>query len=161
MKIRKAETKDINAILNLLKQVNLIHHNGRPDIFNIGTKYTYEQLVEIIDDDNCSILVANDNGKIKGYAFCIYQENKNDNILTDIKTLYLDDLCVDKNYRGKHIGKKLYDAVLELAKEKHCYNILYNSLPLGLLQESAKVLNLGIQDLRLNFTTESPAQAGR
>ena len=86
MEIRKAETKDINAILNLLKQVNLIHHNGRPDIFNIGTKYTYEQLVEIIDDDNCSILVANDNGKIKGYALCIYQENKNDNILTDIKT---------------------------------------------------------------------------
>ena len=33
---RKAETKDISAILNLLKQVNLIHHNGRPDIFNIG-----------------------------------------------------------------------------------------------------------------------------
>ena len=104
MEIRKAETKDINAILNLLKQVNLIHHNGRPDIFNIGTKYTYEQLVEIIDDDNCSILVANDNGKIKGYAFCIYQENKNDNILTDIKTLYLDDLCVDENYRGKHLS---------------------------------------------------------
>lgn len=126
MEIRKAETKDINAILNLLKQVNLIHHNGRPDIFNIGTKYTYEQLVEIIDDDNCSILVANDNGKIKGYAFCIYQENKNDNILTDIKTLYLDDLCVDENYRGKHIGKKLYDAVLELAKEKHCYNVTLN-----------------------------------
>ena len=126
MEIIKAETKDINAILNLLKQVNLIHHNGRPDIFNIGTKYTYEQLVEIIDDDNCSILVANDNGKIKGYAFCIYQENKNDNILTDIKTLYLDDLCVDENYRGKHIGKKLYDAVLELAKEKHCYNVTLN-----------------------------------
>ena len=47
------------------------------------------------------------------------------------------------------------------AKEKHCYNILYNSLPLGLLQEADKVRNLGIRNFRLNFTTEAPAQAAK
>ena len=52
MEIRKAETKDINAILNLLKQVNLIHHNGRPDIFNIGTKI--EQLSSSMISTSCS-----------------------------------------------------------------------------------------------------------
>ena len=51
MEIRKAETKDINAILNIIKQVNLIHRYGRPDIFNIGTKNTNEQLVEILEDE--------------------------------------------------------------------------------------------------------------
>ena len=41
-------------------------------------------------------------------------------------------------------------------KEEYCYNILYNSIPFGLLKESQKVRNLGISHLRLNFTTESP-----
>ena len=127
MDIRKAANKDITAILNLLQQVNLIHHNGRPDLFNVGTKYTQEQLENIICDNDRPILVADDNGVIKGYAFCIYQTHENETILTDIKTLYLDDLCVDEKYRGEHIGKKLYDAVLKLAKENGCYNMTLNA----------------------------------
>ena len=127
MDIRKSANKDITAILNLLQQVNLIHHNGRPDLFNVGTKYTKEQLENIICDNDRPILVADDNGVIKGYAFCIYQTHENETILTDIKTLYLDDLCVDEKYRGEHIGKKLYDAVLKLAKENGCYNMTLNA----------------------------------
>ena len=127
MDIRKAANKDITAILNLLQQVNLIHHNGRPDLFNVGTKYTKEQLENIICDNDRPILVADDNGVIEGYAFCIYQTHENETILTDIKTLYLDDLCVDEKYRGEHIGKKLYDAVLKLAKENGCYNMTLNA----------------------------------
>lgn len=127
MDIRKAANKDITAILNLLQQVNLIHHNGRPDLFNVGTKYTKEQLENIICDNDRPILVADNNGVIKGYAFCIYQTHENETILTDIKTLYLDDLCVDEKYRGEHIGKKLYDAVLKLAKENGCYNMTLNA----------------------------------
>lgn len=127
MDIRKAANKDITAILNLLQQVNFIHHNGRPDLFNVGTKYTKEQLENIICHNDRPILVADDNGVIKGYAFCIYQTHENETILTDIKTLYLDDLCVDEKYRGEHIGKKLYDAVLKLAKENGCYNMTLNA----------------------------------
>lgn len=44
-------------------------------------------------------------------------------------------------------------------KEEYCYNILYNSIPLGLLKESQKVLNLGVHFLRLNFTTESAKES--
>lgn len=47
------------------------------------------------------------------------------------------------------------------AKESYCYNILYNSIPLGLLKESLKVRDLGASVLRLNFTTESPTNASR
>lgn len=47
------------------------------------------------------------------------------------------------------------------AKDPYCYNILYNSIPFGLLKESQKVLNLGTANLRLNFTTESPEKAAK
>ena len=46
--------------------------------------------------------------------------------MTDIKTLYIDDLCVDENLRGKHIGKELYESAVKLAKDKGCYNLTLN-----------------------------------
>ena len=46
--------------------------------------------------------------------------------MTDIKTLYIDDLCVDEKFRGKGVGKELYEAALSLAKEKGCYNLTLN-----------------------------------
>lgn len=128
MKIRRAKPEDMNGINNLLLQVCLVHHKGRPDIFKYGAKkYTDEELLAIILDDKRPIFVAVDeNGTVLGYAFCIFQQHLNNNILTDIKTLYIDDLCVDENIRGQHIGKQLYDAVLAFAKENGFYNVTLN-----------------------------------
>lgn len=110
----------------MLRQVNLIHYKGRPDIFKLANKYTDEELEKIISDDERPILVAVLEGEIAGYAFCIFQQHKSDNLLTDIKTLYIDDLCVDENARGSHIGSELYKAVLSLAEESGCYNVTLN-----------------------------------
>lgn len=128
MNIRRANEKDIERINKLLFQVNLVHHKGRPDLFKYGArKYTDEQLKEIIHDDKRPILVAADEeDNALGYAFCIFQQHVNDNILTDIKTLYIDDLCVDETLRGQHIGKKLYEAVIDFAREHQCYNVTLN-----------------------------------
>lgn len=128
MKIRRAEKKDMPRIDELLLQVEMVHHNARPDLFhNGGRKYNDQQLEEIIADDSRPILVAADeNDCLMGYAFCIFQQHLDDNILTDIKTLYLDDLCVDEKYRGQHIGGALYQAVLDYAKEHGCYNVTLN-----------------------------------
>lgn len=126
MIIRKAQIKDIPYIHKLLAQVNLVHYNGRPDLFKFANKYTDDELKMIIDDDSRPILVADYNGEVVGYAFCIYQQNINDNLLTDVKTIYIDDLCVDENRRGQHIGKTLYNAVLNLARETDCYNVTLN-----------------------------------
>ncbi len=128
MQIRKARLGDIPRIENLLYQVNLIHHNGRPDIFKYGTeKYNESQLKEIFADENTPVFVAtDDNGEVLGYAFCIIQQHKDDNILTDIKTLYIDDLCVDERHRREHIGTKLLNFVYEYAKQINCYNVTLN-----------------------------------
>ena len=128
MNIRRACLKDMDGINNLLMQVCLVHHRGRPDLFKYGAKkYTDEELSDIIKDDLRPILVATDEkDQVLGYAFCIFQQHINNNILTDVKTLYIDDLCVDENLRGQHIGKKLYDAVLSFAKDHGCYNVTLN-----------------------------------
>lgn len=125
--IRMAQEKDIRKIEDLLSQVDLVHHNGRPDIFKIGRKYSEKELKELLKDETRPILVSvNENDEVMGYCFCIYQQHLNNSVLTDIKTLYIDDLCVDENLRGKHIGRELYNAAVKLAKENGCYNLTLN-----------------------------------
>ncbi|MGN1097638.1 MAG: GNAT family N-acetyltransferase [Clostridia bacterium] len=127
MEIRRAETKDMPRIIDLLNQVLTVHHNGRPDLFKANCrKYTDEELAELIADDSRPIFVADEEGLVLGYAFCVLIRHENDNILTDIKTLYIDDLCVDEAARGKHIGKSLYEFVLGYAKKIGCYNVTLN-----------------------------------
>ena len=126
--IRRARECDMKDISRLLVQVNMVHHQGRPDLFRAGKKkYTDEQLRELIHDDSRPIFVAvDDQERVLGYAFCIFQQHLDDNILTDIRTLYIDDLCVDETIRGQHIGKSLYEAVLAFARESGCYNVTLN-----------------------------------
>lgn len=125
--IRRAEAKDMEGINRLLYQVCLVHHNGRPDLFKVGKKYTDEELLAIIRDDCRPIFVAADEqDTVLGYAFCIFQQQIDHNILTDIKTLYIDDLCVDETIRGRHIGRQLYDHALDFAKKESCYNVTLN-----------------------------------
>ena len=128
MQIRRAENKDMDGINKLLNQVLMVHHNGRPDLFQANVKkYKDDQLLEIIADDERPIFVGVDeNEQVMGYAFCVFEHHKDDNILTPIKTLYIDDLCVDETLRGQHVGSQIYAYVLAFAKESGCYNVTLN-----------------------------------
>lgn len=128
MEIRRAQERDIDGINSLLCQVLMIHHNGRPDLFKGDTKkYTNEELRTIVHDDMRPVFVGVDaKDNVLGYVFCVFQQHMDDNILTDIKTLYIDDLCVDEHRRGQHIGKRLYEYVLDFAKRQDCYNVTLN-----------------------------------
>ena len=124
--IRKAEKKDIQGLINLLYQVDAVHNGIRPDLFKGNTsKYTEQELEEIINDDSKPIFVYDD-GKILGHAFCQISEVKNHRLLQDVKTLYIDDICVDEQSRGHHIGKALYEYVYNYAKSIGCHNITLN-----------------------------------
>ena len=128
MNIRRATISDMDGINDLLCQVLMVHHNGRPDLFKAGAKkYTDEELAKIIADDAKPIFVATDEREdVIGYAFCVHQQYVDNNILTDVKTLYIDDLCVDESRRGMHIGRKLYDHVAAYARRCGCYNVTLN-----------------------------------
>ncbi len=128
MKIRKATVADLDGLHRLLDQVGEVHHVGRPDLFKTGAhKYNNEELTDLLNNPDYSIFCAVDeNNWMKGYAFCIAQQHINHNVLTDIKTLYIDDLCVDESCRGQHIGKALYEHVLSFAKQQGYYNVTLN-----------------------------------
>lgn len=124
--IRKANKTDIKRIIALLHQVNMVHYEKRPDLFKpYTTKYNEQELEVLLDDDMKPIFVYED-GTVLGYAFCQITEVRNNILLQDIKTLYIDDICVDETARGRHIGKALYEYVKDYARTIGCYNITLN-----------------------------------
>lgn len=147
MVIRKATINDVNKILLLLQDTLFIHSSGRPDIFKEkGSKYNRAQLEQIISCEQTPIFVADDNG-VMGYAFCQIKEQKESGALKAIKSLYIDDLCVDKGARGSGIGKKLYEHALAFAKQIGCYHLTLNVWELN---QSAKTFyeKLGLMPLK-------------
>ena len=113
MIIRKAEEKDIPRIIELLGQVLQIHADIRPDIFIPGTtKYTADELTELLKNEKNPIYVAANEADIcVGYAFCQLREQPFSNNMVPFKSLFIDDLCVDQQARGQHIGERLFEHV--------------------------------------------------
>ncbi len=127
MQIRRAEARDAECINRLLYQVAKIHAEGRPDLFKEAMKkYTDAELLEIIRCDVTPIFVAEEDGLVLGYAFCVYQRTENSLLLQDKKTLYIDDICVDEGARGKGVGSRLYEYVSAFAKEQGFDDITLN-----------------------------------
>ena len=61
MEIRRAKLEDLEGINKLLRQVLMVHHNGRPDLFKANVKkYNDDELIEIIKDDQRPIFVGVD-----------------------------------------------------------------------------------------------------
>ena len=124
--IRRAAKQDVARILELLHQVNMVHYNLRPDLFKPHTtKYNEQELIALLADDTKPVFVFDDEG-VLGYAFCQITEVRDHQLLQDIKTLYIDDICVDEAARGRHVGKSLYEYVREYADSIGCNNITLN-----------------------------------
>lgn len=147
MDIRFAQGKDIPDILKLLEQVNLIHHQARPDILKEAPKYTSDEIANIIEDPQRPLLVAVEGNHVLGYMFGIFQETSESAFLVGEKSLYIDDICVDQNVRGKHVGQALYQATKELASDTGCRRITLN---VWAFNESAKSFyeKMGMQSFK-------------
>lgn len=112
----------------LLGQVLRVHHNGRPDLFlPEGRKYTRPELIDIIADASRPVFVCtNENDTVVAYAFCMIENYAGSTSHTPIRTLYVDDICVDENARGKHLGSALYEYVIDYARKEGFYNVTLN-----------------------------------
>ena len=128
MYVRRAKDKDIPRLKELLLQVLNIHAEGRPDIFIPNTtKYSDEELRAMIHNEDTPIFVgADDNDTAVGYAMCIVQHRLHSSNMTDIITVFIDDLCVDQNMRHSGCGRQIYEAVKAYARSIGAYHITLN-----------------------------------
>ena len=128
MQIRLAHPNDIPDLLRLLEQILSVHHQARPDIFKgSGGKYSEEELEKLMTQEQTPIFVyENEDGQILGHLFVTIKEGSDNPVLHPIKTLFIEDLCVDQAARGQKIGDQLYQFAVSYAKEIGCYNLTLN-----------------------------------
>lgn len=128
MKIRRVNERDSEGVMRLLRQVNDVHADGRPDLFVHGrTKYSPEELMAIFSDEDRPVFVAADeDDRVVGYCFCVVEDYSGSNNLQPVKTLYIDDLCVDENCRGRGIGRQLFEWVVDYGRLNGFYNVTLN-----------------------------------
>jgi ribosomal protein S18 acetylase RimI-like enzyme len=127
MQIRFAKERDVPGIINLLRQVGRVHHEGRPDLFRPDAqKYSPSQIMAMLDKAATPIFVAVEDDAVLGYGFCMMKDYDRDTVITSHKSLYIDDLCVEEGCRGKGVGKVIYNEILRYAKMRGCYNVTLN-----------------------------------
>lgn len=127
MEIRFATEQDVGGILALLRQVGQVHHEGRPDIFRKNAqKYGASQVIAMLNVPRSPIFVAVEGAQVLGYGFCQVKTYKDDPVIADHTELYIDDLCVDENHRGKGIGKEIYRTICRYAAQRKCRSVTLN-----------------------------------
>lgn len=116
MLIREVKDTDISkGLLNVFIEGFRYHYNGRPDIFsNKSDEELKEDLMNSIMNDN--IMVLEDEDRIVGYIQYEIREKH-------AKTMWVDQLVIDKQCQKKGYGKLLLDKVIELAKQENCERI--------------------------------------
>lgn len=114
MKIRLARESDYKQLMQLYNDF-------------VGedrySKYNNDSFKKVINSTNNFIFVAEDNGKLVGFAtFSI-----RDVIRYPKQIAELDELFVSLDYRQKGVGKLLMQQVEDKAKELNCYRIFVES----------------------------------
>jgi GNAT superfamily N-acetyltransferase len=109
--IRKAEEGDFKKIIELFKEFAAFER--LPHKMN----NTLERLINEKEFFHSFVAVTSEN-EIVGYVthfFCYYTWTG--------KAMYMDDLYVSLDYRGKGIGTQLINKVVEYAKETGCHKL--------------------------------------
>lgn len=127
VEVRRAGAQDVAGVHELLSQVLEVHAAGRPDLFRSGTrKYTDEELLKIFSTEETPVFVAVDGADVLGHAFCVLEDHTTDHNWQDVKTLYIDDICVSEKSRHQHVGTALYQHVIAYARSLGCHNVTLN-----------------------------------
>ncbi len=129
MKIEKAREVHIPQMIDLLKDIGNLHHQGRGDIFREGIiKYHGEEIRAFLEDENNPVFVvlAEDGITVLAYAFCNIIIKENSKMFEDRTILFVDDFCVNHLYRGENIGGRLMDFMKNYAEEIQADSIELN-----------------------------------
>lgn len=115
MEIRDMESKDYPEIDRLMKELHELHVKGRPDLYTeLEHPYSQEEFEKIVDDPETIAIVSQEEDKVIG--LCIGTLRKKSGMV-EMRTLYMDDLVVDRDYRGKGIASQLYREMEERGRK--------------------------------------------
>ena len=103
--IRRAETADYDSVEAIMKEVQQLHVDWRPDIYKpAGTGYSRDYFERLVAEKR--LMIAESDGAVAGLLSFMYRHIESDKQVTR-DVIFVDDLAVKEEYRGRGIGTQL------------------------------------------------------
>ena len=113
MRIRSMVLADYQEVDRLMAQVHRLHVEGRPDLYiDVEHIYSFEQFKEMVENEDMITILAEENERVLGICMISMRAKT---CMVKRRTAYMEDLCVDHDYRSRGIGKELFLYGKELA----------------------------------------------
>lgn len=114
--IRNAKLNEYTAVETIMKQVQQMHIDWRPDIYKYSETVLpleiYEQAVK-----EETFFVAEYEGNIVGILCIELHHIERPNQVTR-NTIFVESMAVDENYRGRGIGHAFFDFLKTMREQK-------------------------------------------
>ena len=117
IKIRYAESADYDSVEAIMKEVQQLHVDWRPDIYKpVDTVYSREYFEHLVAEKH--LLVAESDGAVVGLLTFMYRHIESDKQVTR-NVIFVDDLAVKTEYRGREIGTQLLNLMKKKVSDEH------------------------------------------
>ena len=122
-----ATLSDRAAVNELAAEVHALHVSWRPDIYEMAAElYSPERFLEAIQLRQ--LYVAKLNGIVAGYVSLKTRVYDWPGVVRK-KVMLIDELCVEKAFRGHGIGKQIMEEVRALARAFGCTELQLGVYP--------------------------------
>lgn len=110
--------EDYPQVLRIFRQLHKTHSDLRPDYYlATDVPITQDGYIELFKKPENHVLGAMDGTQLAGMCILKWRSSKNPLVIRR-KIAYLDDICVDEQYRQRGIGELLCQRALQIAKEE-------------------------------------------
>ena len=123
MKTRKERSKLVDIITDIWKKLT---DPEKDDEFEEVNRQDTGKFKKYLREHQYFCFVAVVNDVIVGEIISEIKEVKKDGIFKQRRLLFIEDICIDKNYTRKGIGRKLCDMAKQLAREENVSSIELN-----------------------------------
>ena len=127
--MRNAKFSDFNDVNNLMLELHNLHVKNRNDIFKAtDSPMKEEYFKDLLNNKDVKLFVIEnlENSEIVGYSNLKLMNTPNIDIVVKSKYIYIDDFCIKQAYKRKGIGKKLFNFILEYAKQQGVESVQLN-----------------------------------
>lgn len=125
--IELASIKDRNEVNRLARQIHQLHMDWRPDIYRMPQElFPEERFSELIK--NKELYVAKLGGTVVGYAMTAIRLHDLPELVKR-KVFYINQFCVDEEFRNHGIGTQMMTELRVLAKAFGCTDMQLNVYP--------------------------------
>ncbi|NEU04250.1 GNAT family N-acetyltransferase [Clostridium senegalense] len=152
--IRKATKNDYLEVNALMSELHSLHVDGRPDIYvKVDSPLVKDYYNILLESGLYEVFVLEEDESILvGYTILEIKESSSRMEFVEKKFVYMNDLCIKKEYRGNGLGKILFNVAVEFAKK-----VNGETLELGVwnFNESAikfyKHMGMSVRNIRMEL----------